>query len=213
MYWKIPNGQHRSKEENFNARELINCSSDANVSKSLRHLSLSQCSCFIKLSYTSLSLRNILHRMIEGHSGLAWLSPSANQANFCIHYITITARRKRNSVHGHGEYGALWSKVDNNIWLSVLITLLLLFLIQANAGPNTNGQCIHNAGICSHVVIIQPLTCIPFKGSQFFICTVDTPWLDGNHCVFGKAIDGMDVIDKIESVGSQSGRTAQPVVV
>ena len=64
-----------------------------------------------------------------------------------------------------------------------------------------------------HVVMIQPLTCIPFKGSQFFICTVDSPWLDGNHCVFGKAIDGMDVIDKIESVGSQSGRTAQPVVI
>ena len=147
MYWKIPNGQHRSKEENFNARELINCSSDAkdaNVSKSLRHLS--QCSCFIKLSYTSFSLRNILHRMIEGHNGLAWLSPSANQANFFIHYITITARGKRNSVHGHGEYGALWFKVDNNIWLSVLTLLLLL---QANAGPNTNGQCIHNAGICS----------------------------------------------------------------
>eukprot|EP00956_Cyclotella_meneghiniana_P011933 scaffold16811_cov73-Cyclotella_meneghiniana.AAC.12 len=61
-------------------------------------------------------------------------------------------------------------------------------LSMANAGPNTNG-------------------------SQFFICTVDTPWLDGNHCVFGKAIDGMDVIDKIESVGSQSGRTAQPVVI
>merc|ERR1712043_138763 len=61
-------------------------------------------------------------------------------------------------------------------------------LSMANAGPNTNG-------------------------SQFFICTVDTPWLDGNHCVFGKAVDGMDVIDKIESVGSQSGRTAQPVVV
>ncbi|KAL7503573.1 hypothetical protein ACHAXN_001351 [Cyclotella atomus] len=61
-------------------------------------------------------------------------------------------------------------------------------LSMANAGPNTNG-------------------------SQFFICTVDTPWLDGAHVVFGKAIDGMDVIDTIEAVGSQSGRTSKSVVI
>ena len=47
------------------------------------------------------------------------------------------------------------------------------------------------------------------NGSQFFITTVKTSWLDGRHVVFGRVIDGMDVVMKVEAVGSQSGQTSK----
>jgi cyclophilin family peptidyl-prolyl cis-trans isomerase len=51
------------------------------------------------------------------------------------------------------------------------------------------------------------------NGSQFFLCTVPTPWLDGKHVVCGHVVGGMEVVKAIERVGSKEGDTSQSVVV
>merc|ERR1712080_611786 len=59
-------------------------------------------------------------------------------------------------------------------------------LSMANAGPNTNG-------------------------SQFFITTVVTSWLDGKHVVFGEVVRGMEVVKAVEALGSRSGTTSKDI--
>jgi len=61
-------------------------------------------------------------------------------------------------------------------------------LSMANAGPNTDG-------------------------SQFFLTFVPTPWLDGKHTIYGKVVEGMETLKKLEAAGSQSGKTSEPLKI
>ena len=88
-----------------------------------------------------------------------------------------------NGTGGESIYGARFD--DENFVFTHDVPGVLS---MANAGPNTNG-------------------------SQFFITTAQTPWLDGIHVVFGRVLQGMKVIKAIEAQGSDSGQPRKPIVI
>ena len=88
-----------------------------------------------------------------------------------------------NGTGGESIYGNKFA--DENFELKHTEGYLLS---MANAGPNTNG-------------------------SQFFITFKPTPWLNGRHTVFGQVLEGFDIVDMLEKIGSGSGKTTKTATI
>ncbi|EDW60943.1 peptidyl-prolyl cis-trans isomerase E [Drosophila virilis] len=88
-----------------------------------------------------------------------------------------------NGTGGKSIYGKKFNDENFNLKHNSFGTLSM-----ANSGPNTNG-------------------------SQFFICTTKTDWLDNKHVVFGHVISGADVVRKMERCGNKSGTPSQKIII
>ena len=124
----------------------------------------------------------------------------------CENFLGLAKQNKYNGIPFHrvipqfmiqgGDYEnkngtggkSIWGKAFEDEFSSAVLFNRPGILAMANSGPRTNG-------------------------SQFFITTAATTWLQGKHTIFGEVTKGMDVIKAIEAQGSQSGRPKELLLI
>ncbi|MEC7240420.1 MAG: peptidylprolyl isomerase [Myxococcota bacterium] len=129
--------------------------------------------------YEDKAPRTVANFVALATGGVEWTTPSGDKSSDPLYSGTVFHRVIQNFMlqggdpTGTGRGGPGWRFKDE--FTPELRHTGKGILSMANAGPNTNG-------------------------SQFFICQVPTPHLDGRHTVFGRVLEGLDVIDAIAGV-------------
>ena len=143
--------------------------------------------------YEDQAPRTVANFVALATGGVEWTNPSGEKTSEPLYSGTIFHRVIRDFMlqggdpKGTGTGGPGWSFKDE--FHPELSHVGRGILSMANAGPGTNG-------------------------SQFFVCQVATPWLDGKHAVFGRIIEGAELIDSIAEVPTGAGdRPVKDVVL
>ena len=136
--------------------------------------------------------RTVANFVALATGAVEWTAPDGSKTNRPLYSGTIFHRVIRDFMlqggdpTGTGRGGPGWRFKDE--FDPSLRHTGKGILSMANAGPGTNG-------------------------SQFFLCQVATPWLDNRHSVFGKVIEGLDIIDNIANVPTGAGDRPRTDVV